>query len=401
MNLLYVGTLPPHPGGSAVSCSQLLTSFARLGHRIRAVAPMATEARGAYDRFAHCHPEIEVHRFTVPRFQVDPSRALSPAEHREEEEQINERVDRLMDVEAPDLVLLGRESYAWVATRFAAGRAAPCVLRVGGTLFHALAAGTYPAEHARRYLGGCRAADLMIVQAPHMRELAERLGVQRVAVVPNTVDLAQFVPRPRPALLREALGIGAADVVVMHASNLKAVKRPLDVVPVAARALAVDPRLVFVIVGDGIVRPAMEGLCRRAGVADRFRFVGWVDYERMPEYLSLADVVMMPSEFEQQARVYLETQAAGRVLLASAVCSARDVVEHGRTGLLHRPGDVEDCADKLLRAAADPAGRARIGRQARARVVRHSVARVAPRFAAILEDVARRAHTLQTLRRTA
>ena len=159
-----------------------------------------------------------------------------------------------------------------------------------------------------------------------MRELAERLGVRRVAVVPKSVDLGQFVPRPSPAPLRAALGIGSDDVVVVHASNLKLLKRPLDIVRAAARALPVDPRLVFVIVGDGQCRAEMEDLCRRTGVANRFRFVGWVDYARMPDYLALADVVVMPSEFEQQARVYLETQAAGRVLLASAVRSAREVV---------------------------------------------------------------------------
>jgi glycosyltransferase involved in cell wall biosynthesis len=388
VNLLYVGTLPPHPGGSAVSCGQLLGRLARLGHRIRAIGPMTAEARQEGDRFASGHPAIEVHRFRVPYFEVDVRRVPSEAHRRDEEEQIEGHLDRLMDLEAPDLVLLGRETFAWVAARLAARGTVPCALRIAGPLLRALATGTYPAAHAGRYVDGCRAADLLIVQGPHMRELAERLGVRRVAVVPNSVDLAQFVPRPSPAPLRAALGIGADDVVVVHASNLKTIKRPLDVVRAAARALPVDPRLVFVIVGDGQCRAEMEDICRRTGVAHRFRFVGWVDYARMPDYLALADVVVMPSEFEQQARVYLETQAAGRLLLASAVQSAREVVEDGHTGLLHRPGDVGDLADKLVRAAADPIARARVGRQARAHVARHSVARMAPRFAAVLEAVA-------------
>ncbi len=393
MNLLYVGTLPPHPGGSAVSCGQLLGRLVRLGHRVRAIGPMTAEARRDGDRFAASQPAIEVHRFSVPYFEVEVRRVPSEAHRRHEEEQIEEHLDRLMDLEAPDLVLLGRETFAWVAARLAARGAVPCVLRIGGPLLRALVAGTYPAAHAGRYVDGCRAADLLIVQGEHTRELAERLGVRRVAVVPNSVDLGQFVPRPSPAPLRAALGIGSDDVVVVHASNLKLLKRPLDIVRAAARALPVDPRLVFVIVGDGECRAEMEDLCRRTGVANRFRFVGWVDYARMPDYLALADVVVMPSEFEQQARVYLETQAAGRVLLASAVRSAREVVADGHTGLLHRPGDVDDLADKLLNAAADPVARARIGRQARAHVARHSLARIAPRFAAILEDVAARAQT--------
>jgi glycosyltransferase involved in cell wall biosynthesis len=355
---------------------------------VRALGPITADARHEGDRFARCHPEIEVRRFTVPHFAIDTTRPPSPAQHRQEAAQIGEHLDRWMAEEAPDLVLLGRETFAWLAVGLAA-RGVPCVLRVGGPLLRALGAGTYASELATRYVDGCRAVDLMIVQAEHMREIAVGLGVPRVVVVPNAVDLTRFAPRPNPAPLRAALGIVADDVVVVHASNLKPVKRPLDVVGVAARALAQDPRLVFVIVGDGEGRAAMEDLCRATGVAARFRFVGWVDYARMPEYLALADIVVMPSAFEQQARVYLETQAVGRLLLASAVRSAQEVIAHGRTGLLHRPGDLDDFTATLLRAAADPAQRARIGRQARAYVARHGLAHVAPRFAAALEGVVR------------
>ena len=60
---------------------------------------------------------------------------------------------------------------------------------------------------------------------------------------------------------------------------------------------------------------------------------------------------------------------------------------HGRTGLLYRPGDVDDLAAQVLRAAADPALRTRIGRAARESVARHDLADIGPQFAATLEHV--------------
>ena len=54
----------------------------------------------------------------------------------------------------------------------------------------------------------------------------------------------------------------------------------------------------------------MEDACRRMGIVERVRFVGWIDYDRMPDYLNLADIVVMPSEAETQARVYLERRHA-------------------------------------------------------------------------------------------
>src|SRR5205809_3386112 len=85
-------------------------------------------------------------------------------------------------------------------------------------------------------------------------------------------------------------------IVVMHVSNLKPLKRALEIVDSAARALKLNRRLVYVIVGDGFQRQAMEEACRSNGIAEHFRFVGWVEYSRVPAYLNLADLVVMPSD---------------------------------------------------------------------------------------------------------
>ena len=66
----------------------------------------------------------------------------------------------------------------------------------------------------------------------------------------------------------------------------------------------------------------------------RVRFAGWIDYARMPDYINLGDIVVMPSESEGLARVYLEAQACARVLVASDIPPAREVVTEGETGLL-------------------------------------------------------------------
>ena len=107
----------------------------------------------------------------------------------------------------------------------------------------------------------------------------------------------------------------------------------------------------------------------------------------MPALLSCADIVVMPSAGEAQARVYLETQASGRTLLASDIAAAREVVEDGRTGLLFRTGDANHLAERLLEAARDPRLRERIGQQARERVAGHSLPRVAARYSELFRGL--------------
>jgi L-malate glycosyltransferase len=201
--------------------------------------------------------------------------------------------------------------------------------------------------------------------------------------------LRVFRPRRKPNALARRLGIPDRDVVVAHLSNLKKIKRPMDVVESAERALAANMRLTYVIVGDGDCRSPMVEACARKGISDRFRFTGWVDHRDVPAYINLADIVVMPSEFEAQALAYLETQACARVLVASDVAGAREVIVDGQTGLLHRPADIDHLASKTLLAAGDSTLRADIGRQAREAAGAHSQEQWVAAYAAAIEEVVR------------
>jgi len=133
-------------------------------------------------------------------------------------------------------------------------------------------------------------------------------------------------------------------------------------------------------------RDEMQALTEESGVIGRFRFEPFVDNARMPGYMNLADLVVMPSEREGLSRVYLEAQACAKTLLASDIPGAREVVRHGETGLLFQKADVDDQAEKTLLAAGDSALRARIGRQARQYVERHhDIDRAVDQYMALLQ----------------
>jgi len=118
-------------------------------------------------------------------------------------------------------------------------------------------------------------------------------------------------------------------------------------------------------------RAELEAQCRSAGLSDFFRFTGWVGHDLVPDYINLADAVVMPSETEAAALVYLETQACARLLIASDIAGAREVIRDGETGLLFRKGDVDDLTAMLLLAAGDADLRERIGRAAREAIRTH------------------------------
>ena len=384
--VLYVGTLPPHQGGSALTNIQVVEGLAALGHPIEAIAPITEDLLRAGDPLANRSNGLEVARFVLPHLDTSPDTPQSDEYRRLERGETERLVAEAIHGFSPDVLFIGRESFAEHVVPLAREHSLPSVLRFAGATTLGILNGSYPEPHATRVLESFRQVDVAVTSAQHMRTALLGLGLGRVEVIPNPVDMERFRPATGAALRRE-LEIGDSDVVVAHVSNLKSLKRPLDFVNGAEIACRENNRLIFLVVGDGPARSDLQRACSERGLAHRFRFPGWVDYARIPAFINAADVVVMPSAGEAQARVYLETQASARTLVASDIAAAREVIEDGETGLLFRTGDVSDLADRILMAARDPELRLMIGRQARRRVSGHSLPRVVAAYSELLRSL--------------
>ncbi|MEO8601950.1 MAG: glycosyltransferase [bacterium] len=265
----------------------------------------------------------------------------------------------------PDLVLIGREVVAPAAVDACCDLGLPSLLVAHGVAVAALQSDAYPRLAAARLLASLRRVDRIIAVAAHLAATLRGLAVAPVTSIANVVDAEQFQPAAPDAPLRAALTIAPESLVVGHASNLTDHKRVADLVAAAPRVLAAQPHTVFLIIGDGVERAALQRQVQAAGLQARFRFVGEVAHARMPDHLNLCDVVVMPSERETLSLVYRETQACGGVLLTSDIAAAREAVVDGETGVLFRKGDRDDLAAQLLALLADAQRRQRIGRAAR------------------------------------
>src|SRR5205814_6548979 len=78
----------------------------------------------------------------------------------------------------------------------------------------------------------------------------------------------------------------------------------------------------------------LRHLARELGVADRVRWLGPVEQEKLPLYYSAADVCVVPSRYESFGLVALEALACGAALVASRVGGLPSIVREGENGLL-------------------------------------------------------------------
>jgi len=205
----------------------------------------------------------------------------------------------------------------------------------------------------------------------------------RIEVIPNFVCPSEYKPRP-DCELRQALSPDGAPILV-HVSNFRPVKRPVDCVEILVRVLKKTPaRLVMV--GDGSERTNAIHRARSLGVFDRCAFVG--KQPRIVDYLCAADVLLLPSEQESFGLAALEAMACEVPVVASRVGGVPEVVDDGETGFLSDVGDIEKMADDAARLLADEKFRSDMGRRARESAIsRYNTDLVIPRYIEFYEQV--------------
>jgi glycosyltransferase involved in cell wall biosynthesis len=162
--------------------------------------------------------------------------------------------------------------------------------------------------------------------------------------------------------------IGATDRILIGTIGTLIEQKGLrDLLQVARRIKDAGHSARFVIVGEGYLRPVLEGLRASLGLEDVVVLTGWMT-DAADHALPTFDIFFQPSLWEAMSVVTLEAMAAGKPIVATRVGEASLIINDGVDGLLVSPGDVEGMAGALGRLIADPGLRARMGLAAREKI---------------------------------
>jgi glycogen(starch) synthase len=182
-------------------------------------------------------------------------------------------------------------------------------------------------------------------------------GAGRVHVVPPGVNPALFAgpfEDPFPSIGRPRV------VFVGRLAPQKGVRTLVEV----ARLLK-TPGVQVLLVGDGPQRSRLEQEIQRLAVGDVVHLFGFVPHERVPAVLTHADLLVLPSLYEELGTILLEAMWVGVPIVASRTGGIPDIIDDGVNGLLVVPGDPEALASAIDRLLADPDLARRLGEAAR------------------------------------
>jgi glycosyltransferase involved in cell wall biosynthesis len=223
-----------------------------------------------------------------------------------------------------------------------------------------------------------KAASLITVVSNPLKQQLIEGGVagEQILVNPNAVDPERFHPYCGGAELRKSLGLRSVDIVVCFVGTFsywhgvvvleQAIRLLLD------RAQPADRPVRFLLVGDGPLAQQMRNTLEPYSRSGSVIFTGAIPHGSVRAHLDAADILVSPhvpmpggTPFFGSPTKLFEYMAMGKAIVASALDQIGEVLEHGRTALLVKPGDPDEVVEAIRRLGANERLRIDLGRNAR------------------------------------
>jgi N-acetyl-alpha-D-glucosaminyl L-malate synthase BshA len=145
---------------------------------------------------------------------------------------------------------------------------------------------------------------------------------------------------------------GKGKIIILHLSNLRPVKRPLDVIKIFYHIhKAMGQPVELRIVGEGPLQYEMMSEVEKLGIQEHVHFLGV--RSNIGAVMACSDLLLLPSQQESFGLAALEAMACGVPVIASRVGGLPEVIDDGKSGFLFQVGNTDEAAEKALKILND------------------------------------------------
>lgn len=190
------------------------------------------------------------------------------------------------------------------------------------------------------------------------KALTEKNVGDMVKISPG-IDTSHFIAQPDAMQKRVELGLEEKKIIISvgRLVHRKGQDKLIEAMPAVLQRI---PNAHLLIVGVGPYKNHLDKLIMKLSLQENVTFVGRILYDKLPTYLSAADIFAMPSrsrffglEVEGLGIVYLEASACGIPVVAGNSGGAPDAVLEGVTGMCVDGNNVEQIASALIELCSD------------------------------------------------
>jgi glycosyltransferase involved in cell wall biosynthesis len=216
---------------------------------------------------------------------------------------------------------------------------------------------------AEKYAARSTTHFVVVADAMKNQYLAAGIGTpEQYTKIFSGFPLEPFLTAKNDLELRRKLGIAPDDFVIGKIARLFKLKGHDDLFAVAPELVRQNPKIKFLLVGDGEWRGRFENLAKNLGLEKNFIFTGLVPPHEVPKFVGIMDALVHLSLREGLPRALPQALAAAKPVVAYDCDGAREICLDGQTGFLIQPGDLTGLKNRLLQLAGDAALREKLGR---------------------------------------
>lgn len=206
------------------------------------------------------------------------------------------------------------------------------------------------------------------------------IPADKIQVIYNGIDLAAWDQQSASPVYRKIPG----EVILGAAGRLSVEKGHRTVLELTRTLKERGIRCKSLIAGTGPLAAQLQQNARQYGIEQDVVFLGFV--EQIKNFMESIDIFVLPSLYEGAANVILEAMTACKPVVAFDASSNPELIQHGRTGFLAQPGNIQDMAAQVKTLAQDSELRATFGQHARAQIEEHfTMQRMVAELTALIE----------------
>lgn len=226
-------------------------------------------------------------------------------------------------------------------------------------------------------------AAAVIPNSAGLTDLAQKTAPhQPMRTIQNGVDTATF----HPDLEKRLTG----PVIFLSTSRLTPRKGIIHLIEAFALALGkTAAHMELHLIGEGEQRSMLEERVRALGIAEKIKFIGRVEHDRLAGYYQRSHVFVLPSKNEGMSNSALEALSSGLPLLVSGTGGMQELVTDGVNGYFIDPHQPAAFAEKMVALADHPDTISIFGMESRRRAEAHSWSTVARDFRTVLDEARR------------
>ena len=261
----------------------------------------------------------------------------------------NELIQELIDWK-PDVIHSQCEFFSFQFARRIAKKTGAPLVHTYHTLYEQYVPYLIPTKTLRKRLGKklskrmvatlsrkrLKHVDTVIAPTRKVEHSLRQYGLpNEIRVIPTGISIDKYqyrMPAEERARRRQELGIPEDHQVLLNLGRLGTEKNLGELMTLFSVLLTQNPKLTFLIVGDGPAKADLEQQARDLGVADHVIFTGMVEPSEVQNYYQLGDVFVSASTSETQGLTYIEAAANGLPLVCREDPCLDDVIEEGVNG---------------------------------------------------------------------